>query len=154
MHLFDQRLPGILALLLLAFLVAAKRLATGSVLDKPTGGLLVQLVNVYNLFFLLVVNPVAAVLLILRRLPAVDPTHLSLSVWWLAVIVEVTGLVLFAGGFLLMVWALITLRANYQLGGSKPRSGDELVVAGPYKLVRHPMYTSVLGISLGMALLI
>lgn len=57
MHLFDQRLLGILVLVLLGGLVVVKRMATGSVLDRPRGNFLIQLVNGFNLFFLLMVNP-------------------------------------------------------------------------------------------------
>lgn len=53
-----------------------------------------------------------------------------------------------------MAWALIRLGRNYQLGGSTPRSEDEMVRDGPYRLVRHPMYTAALSISLGLACLI
>ena len=54
MHLLGQRTLGIAILFLLVMLVTVKRAATGSILDKPKGSLLVQLVNVFNLFFLLV----------------------------------------------------------------------------------------------------
>ncbi len=63
-------------------------------------------------------------------------------------------MVLLMIGYLLMAWALIRLAGNYQLGGSLPRATDEMVVVGPYKLVRHPMYTAALSISLGLACLI
>jgi protein-S-isoprenylcysteine O-methyltransferase len=53
-----------------------------------------------------------------------------------------------------MAWALITLGRNYQLGGSAPRSDDKMVMDGPYRLVRHPMYTAALSISIGLACLI
>ncbi len=52
-----------------------------------------------------------------------------------------------------MAWALTGLRSNYQLGGSLPRDTDKLVIVGPYRLVRHPMYAAALYISLGLALL-
>jgi protein-S-isoprenylcysteine O-methyltransferase len=52
-----------------------------------------------------------------------------------------------------MAGALLTLGRNYQLGGSAPRSEDKIVVDGPYRLVRHPMYTAALGISFGLACL-
>jgi len=64
---------------------------------------------------------------------------------------EAAGLVLFVPGYLLMACALLTLRRNYQVGGSAPRSEDTMVIAGPYKLVRHPMYAAALCISLGLA---
>ncbi len=50
MHLLNQRILGITILILLGMLVAVKRVATGSVLDKPKGNLMVQLVNIFNLF--------------------------------------------------------------------------------------------------------
>jgi protein-S-isoprenylcysteine O-methyltransferase Ste14 len=61
---------------------------------------------------------------------------------------------MYGTGFLLMAWALIILGRNYQLGGSTPRDTDEMVIAGPYRFVRHPMYLAALCISLGLALLV
>jgi protein-S-isoprenylcysteine O-methyltransferase Ste14 len=153
MQLIDQRILGILILLLLAVLVITKQMATGSILDKPKGTLLIQLVNIFNLFFLLVVNPVAAILLLQRRLDIVDPTHLVIENPWVLVTLESIGLVLYVIGFLLMIWALTGLRNNYQLGGSLPRDTDRLIIVGPYRFVRHPMYAAVLYISLGLTLL-
>jgi protein-S-isoprenylcysteine O-methyltransferase Ste14 len=115
---------------------------------------MVQLVNVFNLFFLLVVNPLAGILLIARSLPAIDPTHVTLSESGLLTALESVGLVLYVAGFLLMAWALLTLRRNYQLGGSDPRSADRMVIDGPYRLIRHPMYAAALMIALGLACLI
>jgi len=154
MHLLNQTILGSAILLLLGILVTAKRVGTGSVLDKPTGNLLVQLVNVFNLFFLLVVNPLAAILLIAGRLPAIDPTYMPINEPQILMVLEIVGLVMYMMGSLLMGGALMTLGRNYQLGGSAPRSEDKMVIAGPYRLVRHPMYTSALSISLGLACLI
>jgi protein-S-isoprenylcysteine O-methyltransferase Ste14 len=154
MHILDQRILGIAILFLLGMLVTAKRVATGSILDKPKGNLLMQLVNIFNLFFLLVVNPLAALLLVTRSLPAMDPAHVTINEAWILMGMEIVGLILYVLGFFLMSWALITLGRNYQLGGSVPRSEDTMVMNGPYRLVRHPMYTAALSISLGLAFLI
>ncbi|OGW41138.1 MAG: hypothetical protein A2Y97_09620 [Nitrospirae bacterium RBG_13_39_12] len=154
MHLLDQRILGIAILFLLGMLVLVKQVATGSILDEPKGNLMMQLVNVFNLFFLLVVNPLAAILLILRRLATIDPTHLTINEPWILMFLEIAGLMLYVTGYLLMAWALITLRHNYQLGGSTPRSADKMIISGSYKMVRHPMYTAALSISLGLACLI
>jgi protein-S-isoprenylcysteine O-methyltransferase Ste14 len=151
MHLIDQRILGIAILFLLGMLVTVKRVATGSILDKPQGNLMVQLVNIFNLFFLLVVNPLAAILLITRRLQTIDPTYMTIDEPW---VLNIIGLVTYVIGYLLMAWALNTLGRNYQLGGSTPRSEDQMVIGGPYELVRHPMYTAALSISLGLACLI
>ncbi len=154
MHLLDQRILGIAILFLLGMLVIVKRVATGSILDKPKGNLMVQLVNIFNLFFLLVVNPIAAILLITRRLATIDPTHMTIDEPWILMVLEIVGLVMYVIGYLLMAGALITLGRNYQLGGSAPRSEDKMVMDGPYRLVRHPMYTAALGISFGLVCLI
>lgn len=154
MHLLDQRILGIAILFLLGMLVIVKRAATGSILDKPKGNLMVQLVNIFNLFFLLVVNPIIAILLITRRLATIDPTHMTINKPWILMVLEIIGLLKYAIGYFLMAGALITLGRNYQLGGSAPRSEDKMVVHGPFRLVRHPMYTAALGISFGLACLI
>ena len=154
MHLLDQRTLGIVILALLAALVIVKRMATGSVLDSPRGSLLAWLTNAFNLFFLLVANPAAALLLITRHLEAVDTTRLAIGMPWLLIGLEIGGMVLYGMGYLLMAWALVRLAANYQVGGSSPRKTDEMIVAGPYRLVRHPMYAAALSISLGLACLL
>lgn len=153
MYILDQRILGFTILILLGILVTVKRVATGSVLDKPEGSFLVQLVNIYNLFFLLVVNPLAAILLITHRLVVIDPTRINVHGVWLLVVLEIIGLATYITGYLIMAWALITLGRNYQLGGSAPRDTDEIVMAGPYRFIRHPMYLAALCIALGLALL-
>jgi protein-S-isoprenylcysteine O-methyltransferase Ste14 len=154
MHLFDQTALGIAILLLLGVLVIVKLRATGFLVEKPTGGLLLQLVNVFNLFFLLIVNPLAAILLIARLLETIDVTHMPLEVSPALIAVEILGLALLVSGYFLMSWALIRLGRNYQLGGTTPRSTDRMVTDGPYRTIRHPMYTAALSISLGLACLI
>jgi len=153
MHLLDQRILGIAILFLLGMLVTVKRVATGSILDKPQGHLMVQMVNIFNLFFLLVVNPLAAILLIARCLATVDPTYMTIDEPWILMVLEIVGLVMYVIGYLFMARALITLGRNYQLGGSAPRTEDKMVMDGPYRLVRHPTYTAALSISLGLACL-
>jgi len=153
MHIIDQRTLGILIVLLLAILVVVKRMATGSILEKPNPGLLLWLVNIFNLFFLLVANPLAAILLITGRMDGVDPTSLEIAPGWLLIVVEIGGFIIYLTGFLLMGWALIGLGSNYQLGGSDPRTSDTLTLSGPYALIRHPMYTAALCIAFGLACL-
>jgi protein-S-isoprenylcysteine O-methyltransferase Ste14 len=119
--------------------------------DKPKENLRIWLTHLFNLFFLLIVNPLAAVLLVTGRLEAVDPIRLAMDRPWLLMGVEIVGMVLYVVGFLLMAWALIRLGRNYQAGGSDPRPADGMVMEGPYKLVRHPMYAAALFISLGLA---
>ena len=52
--------------------------------------------------------------------------------------------VVFASGLLFGAWALATNRpGNFNISPS-PRTGARLVQQGPYRWVRHPMYTAVL----------
>ncbi len=154
MHLLGPITLGITILTWLAIVVIYKQRSTGSVLDKPDGPFLVQLVNVFNLFFLLIVNPLVAIVLLADALPGIDPTHVTVSSSSLLVVLEICGWILYVGGFWLMAAALETLGRNYQLGGSAPRPQDKLVTDGPYRSVRHPMYAATLASALGLALLI
>jgi protein-S-isoprenylcysteine O-methyltransferase Ste14 len=154
MHLFDQRTLGVILLVLLALVVAVKKAATRSLLtDRPERGIGLWAVHGFNMFFLLVVNPAAAILLALRRLDGIDPTRLDVGSSWAVMGVEAAGLALCVVGYLLMAWSLATMRRVYQVGGSAPRAADHLVTAGPYRVVRHPMYAAALCISLGLAAL-
>jgi protein-S-isoprenylcysteine O-methyltransferase Ste14 len=100
------------------------------------------------------VNPLAAILLITRRMEIIDRTRMTIDEPWILLVLEIIGMVMYVIGYLLMARALITLGRNYQLGGSTPRSEDKMIIDGPYKLVRHPMYTAALSISLGLACLV
>jgi protein-S-isoprenylcysteine O-methyltransferase Ste14 len=154
-HLLDQRTLGIGILLLLAVLVIIKQMVTGSILkDRPKSNLRTWLTHIFNLFFLLIVNPLAAILLITGHLEAIDPTRLAINMPWLLMGMEIGGIGLYVIGFLLMAWALVRLGRNYQAGGSDPRAADGMVMGGPYRLVRHPMYAAALAISLGLACLV
>lgn len=147
----DQRTVGIVILSLLGLLVVVKLAATGSLIkDRPPGGLRLWLSHIFNLSFLLVVNPLAGALLVARR-GTLDPTRLVVESPWTQGLCQVAGLVLYVAGYLLMAWALLSLRATYQAGGSAPRAADRMIVAGPYRLVRHPMYAAALSIALGLA---
>lgn len=147
---YDQKLAGFLILFLLSVLVFVKRMATGSVLDKPIGSLFIQIVNAYNLLFLLVINPIIAMLLITNT-PVIGIGHAVLNVPHLGTVSEVMGSVIYLSGYLLMAWALIRLGRSYQLGGSAPRLEDRMVVDGPYRFIRHPMYSAALAVSFGLA---
>ncbi len=153
MDLLGQPTLGILILLLLGFLIIVKGTATGSIIDMPKGNLWTRLGDSFNLFCLLIVNPLAAILLLVRQMDVLDPTRIELDGAGL-VAVEVLGLALYVLGFALMAWALLTLKRHFQAGGSNPRATDEIVLAGPYRFIRHPMYAAALCIALGLAVLV
>jgi len=59
-------------------------------------------------------------------------------------IYSVIGTALFLS---LGIWAVFIMKFNFNIAPDIHKNA-ELVIRGPYKLIRHPMYTSVLGISL------
>jgi protein-S-isoprenylcysteine O-methyltransferase Ste14 len=153
MRLLDQRLVGVVILLVLTVLVVVKRRATGSTVDLPTGDRLVKTVNIFNLLFLLVASPLAAILLITRTAASIDPTRIAVPGLALANTIQSAGLLMYVAGYALMAWALVLLGRQYQPGGATPHPKDHIVVAGPYRFVRHPMYAAALVGALGLSCL-
>jgi len=60
-----------------------------------------------------------------------------------AAIVAVIGLLLTLGGLIFAVWARIALGANWS-GTVTIKSGHNLIRRGPYRRIRHPIYTGLL----------
>jgi protein-S-isoprenylcysteine O-methyltransferase Ste14 len=63
---------------------------------------------------------------------------------WLAAI----GLVLFAAGLCFAVWARVQLGRNWGTPMTQ-KLEPELVTSGPYRLVRHPIYSGILAAGMG-----
>ena len=61
------------------------------------------------------------------------------------------GAALLAGGLLFSVWARSTLGGNWS-GTVTVKQSHELIRSGPYRFVRHPIYTGLLLAFLGSAL--
>jgi protein-S-isoprenylcysteine O-methyltransferase len=66
--------------------------------------------------------------------------HLEIIAW--------AGAILCVAGLGFCVWARLTLGRNWS-GTVTLKEGHELIVRGPYRLVRHPIYTGLLVMSLG-----
>lgn len=86
--------------------------------------------------------PLLGVWLLVRA--SVIPTH------WLVLrlvpdspAMQLLGLALTILGCLFAVWARVTLGSNWS-GLPTVRHDHELIVRGPYRLVRHPIYTGLL----------
>lgn len=60
------------------------------------------------------------------------------------------GLVLFACGLAFAVWARVNIGRNWG-GPMSQKAEPELVTTGPYRFVRHPIYTGILVAGIGTA---
>ncbi len=150
MYLLDQRNLGIAILALLGGMVISKWAATGTILDRPGGSLLAWIADLYKLMFLLVVNPLAAAGLLFHRPETADPAQLTVSAHWLQNGLAAGGLLLYGLGCLLLAAAFRMLGRSFRAEGAAPRL-DKLLTGGPYRFVRHPMYTGLLCLSLGLS---
>ena len=61
------------------------------------------------------------------------------------------GLILFIAGLMLAIWARLYLGKNWGMPMSF-KQDPELVTTGPYRFIRHPIYTGILLAMLGTAL--
>ncbi len=66
--------------------------------------------------------------------------------------VAMIGLALTAGGLLFAVWARIALGGNWS-GSVTIKSGHNLIRQGPYRWIRHPIYTGLLASLVGTVML-
>jgi len=80
------------------------------------------------------------------RLPGLGHRWLPAAVWVVPV-----GLCLQAGSALLAVWARRHLGRNWS-GAITAKVDHQLIRTGPYRVVRHPIYSGMLGMFLGTAL--
>jgi protein-S-isoprenylcysteine O-methyltransferase Ste14 len=86
------------------------------------------------------------VLLLILPLPGLTRRFLPDNHFVVAV-----GLVIEAAFILLAVWARRHLGSNWS-GEVRVAAGHQLVRTGPYRLIRHPIYTAVLGMYFGTAI--
>lgn len=61
------------------------------------------------------------------------------------------GALFFAAGVFLRIWGIVHLKNQFTRYVTV-REGDQIVSTGPYRRLRHPLYTGLFFITLGMAL--
>jgi len=88
---------------------------------------------------------IAVVVILLIRVGAFRGHGLNADAWRAGV-----GLVLFALGLGLAVWARIHIGRNWGTPMTQKET-PELVTSGPYRLVRHPIYSGILAAGAGTA---
>ncbi|MGN6475554.1 MAG: methyltransferase family protein [Mycobacteriales bacterium] len=88
---------------------------------------------------------IVAIVVGLTRLHAFRHHDTNTSTWGYAV-----GLALFAGGLGFAIWARVHIGRNWGHPMSQ-KVDPELVTSGPYRLVRHPIYSGVILAGIGTA---
>lgn len=63
------------------------------------------------------------------------------------------GVAIITAGFAFQVWAVAAMGPNWRFGQDPGDGGVRHISAGPFRFVRHPIYLSLLIISVGQALL-
>lgn len=76
--------------------------------------------------------------------PWLDFAHISLPAW-----VRLIGVLITCSGIWLFTWSHQTLGANWS-GVLEISEGHRLVIEGPYRYVRHPMYSAFFIFGLGI----
>jgi protein-S-isoprenylcysteine O-methyltransferase Ste14 len=97
-----------------------------------------------RMFHLIVLNTGVALLIFTLGIPGFHKRFLPANH-----VLQGIGLAVEAAGFALAIWARRTLGANWS-GEVRIAAGHQLVRTGPYRWVRHPIYTAVLAMYLGM----
>lgn len=87
------------------------------------------------------------ILLLFQHLP--PPLNRSLISHTLAI--QIIGAVVCVLGLFITIWARRTLAGNWSSDVTF-KQGHELIKAGPYRFVRHPIYTGMLAMCLGTAI--
>ncbi len=68
-------------------------------------------------------------------------------------VLEAIGAVVFASGIALAIWARVHLGQNWGMPMTR-KAEPELVTSGPYRFMRHPIYSGLLLALLGTALVV
>ena len=93
--------------------------------------------------------PIRAVIvvavIVLVRVGVLRGRGLSTDPWRAGV-----GLVLFASGLAFAIWARVRIGRNWGMPMTQ-KDQPELVTGGPYRLVRHPIYSGILVAGIGTA---
>ena len=83
------------------------------------------------------------------RLAHRDLLHLAIHTRW----VELPGLVLLVISTIFTLWARAALGMMWSISPDVVQDQHQLRTAGPYGITRHPIYTGLMGMLLGTALL-
>ncbi|HEY6329760.1 MAG TPA: isoprenylcysteine carboxylmethyltransferase family protein [Blastocatellia bacterium] len=87
-----------------------------------------------------------ALVFLFLRIPGINPRLLPGGLYFI-----VAGLAIHSGSFALAIWARRHL-GRYWSGAVTIKVDHQIVDSGPYRLIRHPIYTAYLGMTVGTAM--
>ncbi len=90
--------------------------------------------------------------LILLGVYLLDPDEIGFVFIHVPHSLRIVGVILFNGSALIMWWAHVTL-GNFWSGDLETKPNHIVIDSGPYRFVRHPLYTSYLIMALGLLLM-
>jgi protein-S-isoprenylcysteine O-methyltransferase Ste14 len=94
---------------------------------------------------------VAAIVVVLVRAGRGHLDWLGIQLWPRTLPTALLGDAVAFGGLLLLLWARVILGRNWS-GGVQLKQDHELITRGPYRFVRHPIYSGVLLMALGWSI--
>jgi protein-S-isoprenylcysteine O-methyltransferase Ste14 len=121
--------------------------------QKPTGGILAWAYNIVHLFYEFFVIPFIGMMLILWPVWTLPIIRINVPESFLLT-ARFAGIMFLLAGSFLQNWGRIALGRSFRLGSVAPAHDDKLVVNGPYRYIRNPMYSAVLCRCLGHALIV
>lgn len=102
MHLIGSHLLGIIIMVLFSLQGIVMLFSQGSLrFQKPEGGVISWLYNTLNLFIILVVTPLVAILLMKKVSGLIEPTWIKVTEGWVLIILETAGMLFFFFGNIL-----------------------------------------------------
>jgi len=123
-------------------------------LQKPQGGTISWIYNITNLVILIVITPILSVLLLKENIYPIEIISVSIPDGLITKLLEAVGLIIYITGNIFIYVTRIVLWNNFRLGAVAPKSNDKLVLKGPFRLIRHPMYFAVIIMAIGLSLLL
>lgn len=73
--------------------------------------------------------------------------------WTTPIIFSLTASVLLLAGFVLILWAVLAMRKSKLRILPQPAMTAVLITSGPYRFIRHPMYTALITGALGLIIM-
>ncbi len=69
-------------------------------------------------------------------------------------LIVITGVLMYVAGFVIAVWGKVIMSGSWGIPGVHDKKQDELIVAGPFKFSRNPIYVGFTLLYLGFAIAI